>query len=447
MPVQPTKLAVFAHLEGQWAPAGLLTLTQDGPQVLASEFAYGLRYAARPNALEIDPASLSLRDRSAVMAAVLTPVNGLNLFGGIRDAAPDAWGRRVIEAKLKVPANSLPESTYLLHAGGNRVGALDVRASIEAQASSGVTDWHSLQYLVEAAERIESGQPIPARLEAIFDAGTSLGGARPKASVTDADGVLWLAKFHSRNDPLNVPGIEAATLRLAAECGLTVPPVKAVRLGNQQVMLIRRFDRYWATPGETVPMEQMMQTAPGAAKLEMRLGFISGLTLLACHESESMTKSYADLAHAIRQHCHESVIRDNSRELFGRMVYNILVTNDDDHLRNHGFVWDAGIGGWRLSPLYDVMPKPAISSERKLHLGVGTQGRAATLDNAISQTEKFMLSERDATEIISRVWTGVRQWRLYFEEYGVALKDIDAIASAFRTLEDVSSPQLRKLLP
>lgn len=447
VPAQQTKLAVFAHLEGQWAPAGLLTLTEDGAQVQASQFAYGLRYVERPNALEVDPVSLSLRDKEAVKGVVLNPPNALPQFGGIRDAAPDAWGRRVIEAKLKVPANSLPESTYLLHAGSNRVGALDVRASIQEPPSAGAADWHSLQYLMEAAERIEAGEPVPARLDAIFAGGTALGGARPKASVSDEQGVFWLAKFASKNDPLNVPQVEAATLRLAAECGLTVPPVSVVEVGNRPVMLIRRFDRYWAAPGESLAMEHLMQTAPGTGRTERRLAFVSGLTLLACDETESRTKSYADLARAIRQYCHTSVIRDNNRELFGRMVYNILVNNDDDHLRNHGFVWDVRIGGWRLSPLYDVMPRPSVAFERQLHLGVGAQGRAATLDNALTHKEAFNLSDRDACEIISRIARCVRQWCTYFEQYGLAGKDMDAVSTAFRRIDDVASPELRKRLP
>ena len=259
--------------------------------------------------------------------------------------------------------------------------------------------------------------------------------------------MFWLAKFASRSDRLNVPEVEAATLRLAAECGLTVPPVKVIDVGNRRVMLIRRFDRYWAAQGEMVPMEHLMHTAPGADRTHKRLAFVSGLTLLACHESESMTRSYADLARAVRRYCHPSVIRDNNRELFGRMVYNILVSNDDDHLRNHGFVWDMHIGGWRMSPLYDVLPRPSVAFERQLHLGVGAQGRAANLDNAMTHKEAFSLSERDACEIISRISRCVRQWRMYFEQYGLIGKDIDAAGPAFRRIEDVASPELRKRLP
>jgi len=122
MPALTKKLFVFAHLAGAWAPCGQLELTEDGSEVVASSFAYGTRYLARVDALEVDPVSLGIHDREAVHGQLLLPSAHMAHFGGIRDAAPDAWGRRVIEAHLKVPANSLPESVYLVHAGSDRVG-------------------------------------------------------------------------------------------------------------------------------------------------------------------------------------------------------------------------------------------------------------------------------------------------------------------------------------
>src|SRR5579859_7354407 len=154
------KLFVFANLDAKWAPCGQLTLTEDGATLLASTFAYGLRYLERPSALEVDPVSLSIQDKSAVRGRALFPPNNLPLFGGIRDAAPDAWGRRVIESRLKAPANSLPESTYLLHAGSQRAGALDIRSSLEAEPTLGYGTWDNLQYLMDAAERIDEGLPV-----------------------------------------------------------------------------------------------------------------------------------------------------------------------------------------------------------------------------------------------------------------------------------------------
>jgi serine/threonine-protein kinase HipA len=442
------KLMVFAHLGLDWAPCGQLLLTEEGPQVHASSFAYGMNYARRANALEVDPVSLSLRDPAQVLGKRLLPANGLTLFGGIRDAAPDSWGRRVIEAKLKVPANSLPESQYLLHAGSDRVGALDIRRTIDDGPSQGTSSSHSLEHLMEAAERIEDGLPIPAHLEAIFVDGTALGGARPKASVRDEHGVLWLAKFSSRKDNFNIPAIECAALRLAAAAGLHVPPIAVRTLGDRKVMLIRRFDRYWAAPNAVPgPAEDLSTTQPGAGRTEHRLGFVSGLTLLACDETDSRTKAYTDIAQAIRSHCHSSVIRADNAELFKRMVYNVLVSNDDDHLRNHGFVWDPRLAGWRLSPLYDVLPRASHATERFLHLNLGPQGRLATLDNALESHEMFTLSRASACGMIANIWNVVREWRVYFEGFGVSEVEIEKIAPAFRHLDDVATIALRRELP
>jgi serine/threonine-protein kinase HipA len=448
MAAKDEKLFVFANLDAQWVPCGQLTLTEEGPKLLASAFAYGLRYLERPSALEVDPVSLSIHDKSTVRGKALFPPNNLLLFGGIRDAAPDAWGRRVIESRLNVPANSLPESTYLLHAGSQRVGALDIRTSREAEPTSGYGTWDNLQYLMEAAQRIDDGLPVPAHLEEIFAEGSPLGGARPKATVRDNEQILWLAKFPSRKDALDVPTIETATLRLAAAAGLTAPPVKLIQVGARTVMLIRRFDRYWAKPGQDAPLpEDLLSTAAAAGLVEKRLGFVSGLTLVACDEMESPDKSYGDLAQAIRRYCHESVIRENTRELFARLVFNIFVSNDDDHLRNHGFVWDVRLPGWRLSPLYDVMPRASLASERRLHLGVGPEGRNATLDNAFAGREIFTLSADTAAQSIAGIWKIVREWKVHFEEYGVPADQLEKIAPAFRHIDEISTPALRKLIP
>ena len=448
MAAKETKLMTFAHLGTAWAPCGQLVLTEEGQQLLASSFAYGLNYLTRGDALEVDPVSLSIADRESVRGKQLLPLNQLPFFGGIRDAAPDAWGRRVIEAKLKVPANSLPESQYLLHAGSERVGALDIRSAIQEKPSVGASGWHTLTHLMEAAERVEDGRPIPAHLEAIFMDGTALGGARPKASVRDDAGVLWLAKFASRQDTFDVPGIECAALQLARQAGLDVPPVRTMMLGDRRIMLIRRFDRYWATSDAVLEANaELLATSPGEGRVEHRLGFVSGLTLVACDETESRTKSYADLAEAVRRYCHPSVIRQNNEELFKRMVYNIFVSNDDDHLRNHGFVRDPRLPGWRLSPLYDVLPRASHATERFLHLGVGPQGRLATLDNALAAHEKFTLSRAAACQLMNDVWRVVRQWRVYFDESGVPAPEQDKIAPAFRHIDDISTPALRKLLP
>lgn len=422
------ELAVFAYLPGEHTavPAGLLTLQEEGAQTQGAAFVYGTRYLERPHALEIDPVRLSLQNKAAVRGVALHPVPGLPLFGAIRDAAPDAWGRRVIEARRQVPPNSLPESDYLLAAGSNRVGALDVRPSLDAGENPGeLSDIRSLEYLVEAAGRIEEGLPIPARLEAFFDAGSALGGARPKATVTDADGKLWLAKFASRSDRYDLPLVEAATLRLAGDAGLTVPEIKVVDLGPQQhVMLIARFDRL------------------GKGKTMTRRHFISALTLVGCPEQDSPNKNYADIADALRRYGAAPTLARDLEELFARMVFNILVTNDDDHLRNHGLLWNADALGWKLSPLYDVVPRPMYATERFLHLGIGPQGRLATLTNAMGWAARFGLTQDKALHVVDRVWRVVREWKNHFEAYGVPAAEIDQVASAFRHARELGGTEL-----
>jgi serine/threonine-protein kinase HipA len=421
-----SELAVFIYLPGsiEAVPAGLLTLSELGPTVQGSEFGYGTRYLDRPNALEVDPVSLDLRNRAAARGVLLYPKSGLTEFGAIRDAAPDAWGRRVLEAQHQVPANSLPESEYLLGAGSNRVGALDVRKDLSTMPSQGgLSSIQNLDYLLEAARRIESGLKVPARLDMIFGSGAALGGARPKVTVVDQDERLWLAKLPSTTDTWDVPQVEEATLRLARDAGLDVPETRLVALGkNEHVLLIERFDR------------------TGRGKAATRRHFISALTLVGCTEMDSPQKSYVDIADGLRLHGDAARLEADLEELFVRMVFNILVTNDDDHLRNHGLLRD--VNGWTLSPLYDVVPRPTYATERFLHLGIGAQGRLATLPNAMSWSSRFGLTHDRAYAAIDRVWRVAREWKERFESYGVPPTLTQKVESAFRHASDVGGGQL-----
>jgi serine/threonine-protein kinase HipA len=446
-----TELLVFAHLPTTgFVPAGRAELTETALEVDASSFAYGTRYLERPASFEIEPVSLSLADRAATRGKLLFPANGLPLFGGLRDAAPDAWGRRVVEAMRRVPANSLPESVYMLEAGSDRIGALDVREHLNDAGRAGVAGVHALPYLLETVERIETGLPVPARLTDLFGSGPGAGGARPKASVRDEQGLMWLAKFASRADSLDMATAEAATLRLAERCGLTVPATRIVDLGGKNCMLIRRFDRYWVTAAQQaagaahLPADLVLhETQVQPEAIELRLPFISALTLVGCHEREAHIQSYANVAAAVRRHAHPTAIRGDNRELFERMVFNILVSNDDDHLRNHGFVLDPRMGGWRLSPLYDVVPRPGVAFDRFLQLNVGPQGKAATLDNALAAHVAFDLERPAAVALISRVARETGRWREHFEDGDVSGDLIDRLAGAFRELDDVASAGLR----
>jgi serine/threonine-protein kinase HipA len=243
---------------------------------------------------------------------------------------------------------------------------------------------------------------------------------------------------------------EAATLRLAARCGLTVPATRVVDLGGKNCMLIRRFDRYWITSAQLaagaayLPADLVLHETPAHAQaIELRLPFISALTLVGCHEREAHVQSYANIAAAVRRHAHPAAIRADNRELFARMVFNILVSNDDDHLRNHGFVLDPRMGGWRLSPLYDVVPRPGVAFDRFLQLNVGPQGKVATLDNALAAHVAFDLERPAAVALISRVARETGRWREHFEDGNVPGGLIDRLAGAFRQLDDVASADLR----
>lgn len=419
---------VFIHLpdQSEAVPAGRISLLEEGLQSVGSTFGYGARYLKRANAMPVDPVSLPLSSLPGE-EQLYEPPAGLALFGAIRDATPDFWGRRVIEAKLKVPPNSVPESTYLLNAGTHRFGALDFRESTSSASAEGLlpplTD---LQYLLEAADRVQEGLPIPARLEMLFQV-ASLGGARPKALVSH-DGKQFLAKFPAKNDPFDIPAVERACLELARACGLNVPQTDLVRLADgRNVMLIERFDRAVLSDGSF-----------------SRKHCVSALTMLGKHEQESPASSYSEIAQVISDRGVSGHVQEDRAELYARVALNILISNDDDHLRNHAFIWHPPGKAWRLSPLYDVVPRPQVSQERRLHLSVGPQGRSATLTNLFEARGSFGLLKPEAIAIIERVSAAVREWRTHLESAGVSPAQCDLIQTAFRRPRDIGLDEITK---
>lgn len=421
---------VFICLDGESeaVPAGLLTIYEQGIKPVRSTFVYGNRYRERKNAIAVDPESLPLAEANRTGKPVtFEPPAGLALFGAIRDSAPDSWGRRVIENSVHAEPNALPETDYLVHAGPHRAGALDFRNSPTAAAENGkLPDAKDLKYLLDASSMIQEGRPVPRNLEAYFTVGATFGGARPKAVVLDRRR-QWVAKFPALNDGFNVPLIERATLELARQCGLRVPDLAHVRLADgRDVMLIERFDR--------------LPLATGAFA---RRHMVSALTMLRLHENDTTAARYADLAEVLNKHGASGFVALDKIELFKRMVFNVLVSNDDDHLRNHAFVWDGARRGWRLSDLYDVVPKPQAASQRYLVLGVGQKGRLATLDNALSAAGQFGILAGDAVAYINEIASVVREWRTYFDELGVPPSECDKVASAFRNPKDIGLARIR----
>jgi serine/threonine-protein kinase HipA len=419
---------VFIHLpdQSEAVPAGRISLLEEGLQSVGSTFGYGARYLKRANAIPVDPVSLPLSSLPGE-EQLYEPPAGLALFGAIRDAAPDFWGRRVTEAKLKVPPNSVPESTYLLNAGTHRFGALDFRESTSSASAEGLlpplTDLH---YLLEAADRVQEGLPIPARLEMLFQV-ASLGGARPKVLVSH-DGKQFLAKFPAKNDPFDIPAVERACLELARACGLNVPQTDLVRLADgRNVMLIERFDRAVLSDGSF-----------------SRKHCVSALTMLGKHEQESPASSYSEIAQVISDRGVSGHVQEDRAELYARVAFNILISNDDDHLRNHAFIWHPPGKAWRLSPLYDVVPRPQVSQERRLHLSVGPQGRSATLTNLFEARGSFGLLKPEAIAIIERVSAAVREWRTHLDSAGVSPAQCDLIQTAFRRPRDIGLDEITK---
>ncbi|QFI62062.1 type II toxin-antitoxin system HipA family toxin [Qipengyuania flava] len=403
---------VFVHLEEGPVPAGLLTMT-DEPRNQFATFAYGRRYLERADRIPVDPVALPLHE--AGTSRTFRTEEGFAVFGGIRDAAPDGWGQYLM---YKAMGDRLPsEIDLILASGEHRVGALAFGPT-SAQPER-ITPWgggpapgeeFTLEELAEAAERAQHVEELDENLRALLAAGSSLGGARPKAATKIGE-QPWIAKFQKRGDSFPECRVELATMRLAGECGLDVPPLDFRCVLDRDIYLIERFDR--------IPHGNWLERKP----------FASGLTMLGAHESEVSSFSYADLAGAIRQFGTE--VRQDLHELFRRMLLNILVTNDDDHLRNHGFLFDGE--GWRLSPLYDVVPKPQLGLERRLVLGVGPEGRNATIENALAGAAVFDLSHDDANAIAENMSrTVATRWEQLFTEAGISAADRKRFATCFR---------------
>jgi serine/threonine-protein kinase HipA len=386
-------------------PAALLRVQTlpDGTQI--GRFRYGDRYLRRHDAVALDPFQLPL-DKTVYE---FTRLKGIP--GAVRDAAPDAWGRRVIEHKLERNAADLQEIDYLLHGPQDGAGCLSFGLKAEPPAPKRPYNrTHQLAELIAATKAIEQGRPVAAHLLEQLEPGTSMGGARPKATIEDAQH-LWLAKFPANEDRFNLQRVEYATLDLARRCGLSVTQTRLQAVGGADVLMLQRFDRDHTDNGY------------------LRFGLVSGLTVLDAGDShlDRDRWSYPLLADNLRRWSDKP--EADCAELFRRMVFNAAVTNNDDHPRNHALL--RRHSGWRLSPAYDLVPTPVLSLERRdLALTIGTYGRTASLYNLLSQAGHFGLSAQEARAEIDRLVAVVRQWRKTFVACGVSTRDVDHIAPA-----------------
>lgn len=367
-----TEAYVWIWLPGETDPvvAGKLSV-EHGTLV----FNYGKSYLKRDNALSIYDTELPLRP------GILPLIAGLSMPGCIRDAAPDAWGRRVIINKklgsLSRDADTaqLDEYTYLLESGSDRIGALDFMLSpTEYIPRSPISA--TLVELQESADRVERGIPLSPELDQALHHGSSIGGARPKALIEDEQR-KFVAKFSSNSDFYSVVKAEFIAMRLAELSGLNVAPVSLTKSHGKDILLIERFDRIFTAEGWH------------------RKAMVSALTLFGLDEMMARYASYEKLAEIIRYRFVNP--SENLRELFSRMTFNILCGNTDDHARNHAAFWN---GQWlTLTPAYDICPQGRSGNTGSQGMLISGSNRMSQISACLDSAHYFQLSRDEALEI------------------------------------------------
>lgn len=363
---------VWRWLPGATDPvvAGELRFDERGRQ----RFVYGRSYLERTAAEALYPPELPLR------RGIHEPVGGLGHFSCLRDAAPDAWGRRVIESRVFGRSGDkagieLDEASYLLESGSDRIGALDFQESGSDYAPRNLES-ASLADLQEAAELLAAGRPIPPDLEEALRHGTSIGGARPKAAIS-TDRAKYIAKFSVSTDTFPIVKAEYVAMTLAARSGLDVAPVSLERVADKDVLLVERFDR---EPGE---------------RGWRRRALVSALTVLGLDERWAREAAYPDLVDRIR--IEGVAFRKEAKELFSRLVFNVLVGNTDDHARNHSFfVEGANI---RLTPAYDVVPFPRAGGEAGHGMKIARRSNLSRIRLCLEAAPEFGLPEAEGRAI------------------------------------------------
>jgi len=368
MTSEPRRAFVWVWLPGATDPVVAGRLDRIG-EILT--FTYGQSYLARETQIAIYLPELPLR-RGAI-----SPLVG-DVAGCIADAAPDSWGRRVIlnrrVGRDALDTTDLSLLTYLLESGSDRIGALDFQTSATeylARSTAGAT----LTELAESAERVEQGIPLSPALDQALLHGTSVGGARPKALLSDGTRRL-IAKFSSTTDTYPVVKGELVAMELARRAGLNVATVALTHALGKDVLLIDRFDR----------------PAGGG-----RRAMVSALTILSLDEVGARYASYAELARIVRARFTDPL--PTLRELFSRITFNILTGNNDDHARNHAAFWDGT--ALTLTPAYDICPQPRAGGETAQIMAIGEDGyRMSQVAGCVARASTYLLSEPDAREIV-----------------------------------------------
>ncbi|HCZ01247.1 MAG: phosphatidylinositol kinase [Rhodobacterales bacterium RIFCSPHIGHO2_02_FULL_62_130] len=343
-----------------------------------NRFTYGKSYLARPNAIPVWLPELPL------VESVIVPEAPHVIAGALRDAAPDQWGRRVVLNRQfqrrgrDVDTGELDELSYLLLSGSDRIGGLDFQTSATEYVPR-LQREATLQELLNAADAVEKGVPLSPELEEALRHGTSIGGARPKAQQVDGNRKM-IAKFSASRDTHNVVQAEFLAMRLAKIVGLQVAEVDLVRAEGKDVLLVERFDRVWTG---THFLRKLM---------------VSSLTLQGLDENGARYASYPAVADALRHRAADP--KGELRELWSRMLFNILVGNTDDHARNHACFWDGT--AVRLTPAYDIAPRPRLGREANQAMAVDREDRRALIATALGSARHFGLRSDEAIAIARR---------------------------------------------
>jgi serine/threonine-protein kinase HipA len=392
----PKEAYVWVWLPGQTQPVVAGRLAPEGRTL---QFNYGRGYLARADAIPLYEPELPLRP------GALPLPSGLSMPSALRDAAPDAWGRRVILNRLsstRAGAADAGELTYLLLSGSDRIGALDFQASpttFMPRAASAA----SLEDLMNAARLVEDGVPLPPDLDAALLHGSSIGGARPKALIEAGD-EKYIAKFSSSTDLHSVVKAEFIAMRLAVLAGIDVAPVKLTHVAGKDVLLIRRFDRRKVETGW------------------QRRAMVSALTLLGLDEMMARYASYQDLATIVRHRFTDP--KPTLRELFARLVFNILVGNTDDHARNHAAFWDGR--SLSLTPAYDICPQGRAGRQATQAMLIDGDRRLSQLSLCLDAAPSFLLARDEATAIAARQIATIKQeWQSVCDEAALSTVDRD----------------------
>ena len=363
-----------------------------------------------------DPERFSLEPALAMTRGAFVPPSGLSVFGSLGDSAPDTWGRRLMQRAERRAAEregrtirTLAESDYLLGVSDEtRLGALRFRCvgeeSFQAPDRAGAPPLIKLGQLLQVTERILRDEETDEDLQLIFAPGSSIGGARPKASVIDHHGYLSIAKFPKETDDYSVETWEEIALRLAEQAGIATPKHELIKAAGKAVLLSRRFDRQDRT----------------------RIPFLSAMAMMSAKDGEQ--GSYPEIVDSLVQHGAQA--KTDARALYRRVVFNVLISNVDDHLRNHGFLW-LGRNGWSLSPAYDLNPVPTDIKARVLTTNINLDEGTCSLDLLEAAAEYFSLSLTQARTIIKEVALVTSRWRDIAKEVGARSTEIQRMASAF----------------